>query len=308
MTPHAADDVLGAGARCRCVAAAVAAAATSCCRSSPAWRSPICSIRSPTGWSGSASTALVASLVIIGAGRRSCFVIVADPDRADPAAQLGAFIEKLPGYVVAAAGADRPIRAGRGCARFGEGVADAQAVGDLVTQGAGWITTSSPRCGRAAGADLDLLARWSSRRSSRSICSTTGTGWSRRSTAGFRVQHRETVRGLAREMDDAIAGFVRGQTAVCLILGSFYAVGADAGRPQFRAADRADVRADHLHSLCRLDDRLSARGRRRDRAVLAGMDADPRRCSASSSSASSSKAMCWRRSWSAKASGCIRSG
>jgi len=29
---------------------------------------------------------------------------------------------------------------------------------------------------------------------------------------------------LAREIDDAIAGFVRGQTAVCLILGSFYAV------------------------------------------------------------------------------------
>ncbi|MEA2984915.1 MAG: hypothetical protein QOD94_1169, partial [Alphaproteobacteria bacterium] len=30
--------------------------------------------------------------------------------------------------------------------------------------------------------------------------------------------------GLAREIDTAIAGFVRGQSAVCLILGSFYAV------------------------------------------------------------------------------------
>jgi predicted PurR-regulated permease PerM len=38
------------------------------------------------------------------------------------------------------------------------------------------------------------------------------------------VQHRETVRELAREVDAAIAGFLRGQTAVCLILGSFYAV------------------------------------------------------------------------------------
>jgi predicted PurR-regulated permease PerM len=38
------------------------------------------------------------------------------------------------------------------------------------------------------------------------------------------LQHREVVRGLAHEMDEAIAGFVRGQTAVCLILGSFYAV------------------------------------------------------------------------------------
>src|SRR5262249_42699322 len=38
------------------------------------------------------------------------------------------------------------------------------------------------------------------------------------------LQHRETVHALVHEMDDAIAGFVRGQTAVCLILGSFYAV------------------------------------------------------------------------------------
>ena len=34
----------------------------------------------------------------------------------------------------------------------------------------------------------------------------------------------ELAHALAREIDDAIAGFVRGQTAVCLILGSFYAV------------------------------------------------------------------------------------
>ena len=38
------------------------------------------------------------------------------------------------------------------------------------------------------------------------------------------MQQRDTVRQLAREIDAAIAGFVRGQTAVCLILGSFYAV------------------------------------------------------------------------------------
>ncbi len=38
------------------------------------------------------------------------------------------------------------------------------------------------------------------------------------------VKQRETVRALAHEIDAAIAGFVRGQTAVCLILGSFYAV------------------------------------------------------------------------------------
>jgi len=39
------------------------------------------------------------------------------------------------------------------------------------------------------------------------------------------LQHKETVRGLAREMDAAISGFVRGQALVCLILGVIYSVG-----------------------------------------------------------------------------------
>lgn len=38
------------------------------------------------------------------------------------------------------------------------------------------------------------------------------------------VRHKETIRRLAREMDEGIAGFVRGQALVCLILGTFYAV------------------------------------------------------------------------------------
>ncbi len=37
--------------------------------------------------------------------------------------------------------------------------------------------------------------------------------------------HVKTVRLLASEMDTAIAGFVRGQGTVCLILGGFYAIG-----------------------------------------------------------------------------------
>lgn len=36
--------------------------------------------------------------------------------------------------------------------------------------------------------------------------------------------HVETIRGLAREMDSAVAGFIRGQGTVCLLLGSFYAI------------------------------------------------------------------------------------
>ena len=39
------------------------------------------------------------------------------------------------------------------------------------------------------------------------------------------TRFRATVEQLAHEIDRAIAGFVRGQIAVCLILGSYYAVG-----------------------------------------------------------------------------------
>lgn len=38
------------------------------------------------------------------------------------------------------------------------------------------------------------------------------------------VHHRETVRQLVREIDTAIAGFLRGQLVVCLILGTYYAI------------------------------------------------------------------------------------
>jgi len=37
--------------------------------------------------------------------------------------------------------------------------------------------------------------------------------------------HAETVRGLAREINTAMAGFIRGQGTVCLLLGTFYGVG-----------------------------------------------------------------------------------
>lgn len=38
------------------------------------------------------------------------------------------------------------------------------------------------------------------------------------------LRHKVTIRRLAHEMDQGIAGFVRGQALVCLILGTFYAI------------------------------------------------------------------------------------
>jgi predicted PurR-regulated permease PerM len=138
-------------------------------------------------------------------------------------AQLGAFIEKLPGYVsrIQSVAMD-PNR--EWLRRFiGEGVADAQ-VSDLVKQGAGWITTF-------------IKSLWSGGQALLSIFSLVVVtpvvafyllyDWNRMVATvdhWIPLQHRETVRGLAREMNEAIAGFVRGQTSVCLILGSYYAV------------------------------------------------------------------------------------
>jgi predicted PurR-regulated permease PerM len=39
------------------------------------------------------------------------------------------------------------------------------------------------------------------------------------------LQHRATVHDLARDIDAAIAGFVRGQAVICMILAVFYAIG-----------------------------------------------------------------------------------
>ena len=93
-----------------------------------------------------------------------------------------------------------------------------------MTQGVGWLTTF-------------LHSLWSGGRALVSVFSLVVVtpvvafyliyDWHRmiRTVDGWIPLHqRDTVRGLAREVDAAISGFLRGQTAVCLILGSFYAV------------------------------------------------------------------------------------
>jgi predicted PurR-regulated permease PerM len=39
------------------------------------------------------------------------------------------------------------------------------------------------------------------------------------------LDHRDSLRKLALEMDDALAGFIRGQSIVCLFLGLWYSIG-----------------------------------------------------------------------------------
>ncbi len=165
---------------------------------------------------------LAASLVIIGTVVLA-FVILILIFVPLLTSQFGAFIEKLPGYVsrIQTLAMD-PNR--EWLRKFvGEGVVDAQ-IGDLVKQGATWGATF-------------LKSLWSGGQALISIFSLIVVtpvvafyllyDWNRMVATvdnWIPLHQRETVHSLAREMDSAIAGFVRGQTAVCLILGSFYAV------------------------------------------------------------------------------------
>jgi predicted PurR-regulated permease PerM len=140
-------------------------------------------------------------------------------------AQLWSFIDSVPGYVTKLqtllTDPNRPwIQKFVGAA----GLNTDKSIGDLVTQGVGWLTAF-------------LKSLWSGGRALVSLFSLVVVtpvvafyliyDWHRmiRTVDGWvPLQQRQTVRALAREIDAAIAGFVRGQTAVCLILGSFYAV------------------------------------------------------------------------------------
>jgi len=138
--------------------------------------------------------------------------------------QLSSFIDNIPGYVTRLqsllSDPSRPWLQ----KILGASFSADKSVGDLVTQGVGWLTTF-------------LQSLWSGGRALFSLFSLVVVtpvvafyliyDWHRMlrtADSWIPVNQREPVRQLAREIDAAIAGFVRGQTAVCLILGSFYAV------------------------------------------------------------------------------------
>jgi predicted PurR-regulated permease PerM len=138
--------------------------------------------------------------------------------------QLSSFIEKIPGYVTKLqsllSDPSRPWVQ----KLLGAGINADKSIGELTTQGVGWLATF-------------LKSLWSGGRALVSLFSLIVVmpvvafyliyDWHRMIRivdSWIPLHQRETVRRLAREVDAAIAGFVRGQTAVCLILGVFYAV------------------------------------------------------------------------------------
>ena len=109
---------------------------------------------------------------------------------------------------------------------FGDGLPDPGAsVGNIVSQGSGFIAgflKSIWSGGRAVFSLLSLLiitpvvafyllCDWE-------VVTKTVNGW-------IPLHHRKTVHALMRDIDNAIAGFVRGQAVVCLCLATFYSIG-----------------------------------------------------------------------------------
>jgi predicted PurR-regulated permease PerM len=140
--------------------------------------------------------------------------------------QMAAFVERIPSYVARLQ--ELVIQQGGPLIeRLGgpEALADMQrSVGDLVTQGVAWIGRFAQSLWSGGQALLSvfallvvtpvvafyLLVDWDK-------MVNTVDNWLPR-----RQQH--SLRSIARDIDRAIAGFVRGQALVCLLLGTFYAV------------------------------------------------------------------------------------
>ena len=141
--------------------------------------------------------------------------------------QIASFSEQVPAYVARL----QSLLAEQGgpiLKQLGGEDALAQAqrsLGDIVGQGASWLATfvrSVWSGGTAVVAALSILVV------TPVVAFYLLIDWDRMiATIDSWVppRHRATVRRLGREMDQAVAGFVRGQSAVCLFLGTFYAIG-----------------------------------------------------------------------------------
>ncbi len=139
--------------------------------------------------------------------------------------QLSGFIERLPNYI----GRLQSLVANTESVwlrrLIGEGADNIRGNLDtVVTEGAGWLTTVFGSIWQSGKALIDVLALFVI---TPIVAFYLLLDWDRmvaRVDGWLPREHRGTLRTLATDIDGAIAGFVRGQGSVCLILGTFYAV------------------------------------------------------------------------------------
>ena len=137
--------------------------------------------------------------------------------------QLAGFLERLPSYVAELRQlANRFLRTEIG--RYFGSQQEGSGVDQVVAQGAAWLTTFVGSIWAGGRAVLNVV----------SLVVVTPVvafyllyDWDRmlaRIDALLPREHASTIRMLGRDINIAIAGFIRGQGAVCLVLGLFYAI------------------------------------------------------------------------------------
>lgn len=140
--------------------------------------------------------------------------------------QVGAFVDRLPSYVVRLQQLGTQ-QLGPIVNRLGvrPALPEMQAsAGNLISQGIAWLGTflqSLWSGGQALIGIFSLLVV------TPVVAFYMLVDWDnmvRTVDSWMPTRHRDTIRSLARDIDHAIAGFVRGQALVCIILGTFYAV------------------------------------------------------------------------------------
>ncbi|MCS0501780.1 AI-2E family transporter [Ancylobacter mangrovi] len=139
--------------------------------------------------------------------------------------QLAAFIERLPDYIVRL----QNMLAGEGGTWLRDFVGDRlpsiqQGLNELVSQGATYMLTLIQ--GLWTGGQA-LISVFSLLVITPVVAFYILNDWNHmvdKVDSWLPLHNRDVIRSLARQMDKAIAGFVRGQSMVCLILGSFYAI------------------------------------------------------------------------------------
>ena len=140
--------------------------------------------------------------------------------------QLAAFLKALPGLVNSLQQLMTEALGSRVFELIGIGGADIKAnVGGLLGEGAGWVAGLLKSVWDGGQALLSLVSLFVVTPVVAFYLLLDWDHMVERIDSWLPRQHRETVRTLARQMDGAVAGFVRGQVSVCFILGAFYAVG-----------------------------------------------------------------------------------
>jgi predicted PurR-regulated permease PerM len=140
--------------------------------------------------------------------------------------QLADFIDRIPSYVEKLQGLFATFIDSRWSRFLGvDSTTIHSSLGGLMSQGAAWLTTHLGSLWTGGRALLDILSLFIV---TPVVAFYLLYDWDRmvaRVDGLLPLDHREEIRRLARDIDRAIAAFVRGQGLLCLILGIFYASG-----------------------------------------------------------------------------------